>query len=172
MHNTEYDTTQGTCSTARQRIPVLATNTGQFFFELSLSLSFPKTFIIKSNRTVSIFWPLGNYGNKFDESVAPANTPPSNAVFDGCKYYYLPWTEDKSCTCVEAYWEDITFRLEPLNAMHRIIDQLVNELCLSFGRLHWLYTVNPRVLKQNLFIIIRGSEWPHPVLLDWTLSVF
>lgn len=97
--------------------------------------------------------------------MAPANTPPSNAVFDGCKYYYLPWTEDKSCTCVEAYWEDITFRLEPLNAMHRIIDQLVNELCLSFGRLHWLYTVNPRVLKQNLYLSEAQND---PIPSSWT----
>ena len=60
-----------------------------------------------------------------DESMAPSNTPPCNAVYDGCNYYYLPWSSDKPCVCVESYWENIAFRLEPLNALLRIIDRVV-----------------------------------------------
>ncbi|XP_015759469.1 PREDICTED: dysferlin-like [Acropora digitifera] len=67
---------------------------------------------------------IGNYGNMMDESVAPSNTPPCNAVYDGSNYYYLPWSGEKPCVCVESYWEDIAFRLEPLNALLRIIDSL------------------------------------------------
>ena len=61
-----------------------------------------------------------------DESVAPSNTPPCNAVYDGNNYYYLPWSREKPCVCVESYWENIAFRLEPLNALLRIIDRLVS----------------------------------------------
>ncbi|XP_022792965.1 dysferlin-like [Stylophora pistillata] len=68
---------------------------------------------------------IGNYGNMMDESVAPSNTPPCNAVYDGTNYYYLPWSSEKPCVCVESYWENISFRLEPLNALLRIIDRVV-----------------------------------------------
>ncbi|RMX57790.1 hypothetical protein pdam_00006779 [Pocillopora damicornis] len=67
---------------------------------------------------------VGNYGNMMDESVAPSNTPPCNAVYDGSNYYYLPWSSEKPCVCVESYWENISFRLEPLNALLRIIDRV------------------------------------------------
>lgn len=60
-----------------------------------------------------------------DESMAPSNTPPCNAVYDGCNYYYLPWSKEKPCVCVESYWENIAFRLEPLNALLRIVDRAV-----------------------------------------------
>ena len=57
--------------------------------------------------------------------MAPSNTPPCNAVYDGCNYYYLPWSSEKPCVCVESYWENIAFRLEPLNALLRIVDRAV-----------------------------------------------
>nr|XP_058962380.1 myoferlin-like [Pocillopora verrucosa] len=71
---------------------------------------------------------IGNYGNMMDESVAPSNTPPCNAVYDGSNYYYLPWSSEKPCVCVESYWENISFRLEPLNALLRIIDRVKNKI--------------------------------------------
>ncbi|KAL9983681.1 hypothetical protein ACROYT_G005897 [Oculina patagonica] len=71
---------------------------------------------------------IGNNGNKFDESVAPCNTPPSNAVYDGCFYYYLPWGQDKPCVCVECSWEDIAFRLEPVNILNRMVERLRESL--------------------------------------------
>lgn len=71
---------------------------------------------------------IGNYGNMMDESTAPSNTPPCNAVYDGCNYYYLPWSGDKPCVCVESYWEKIAFRLEPLNALIRIIERLKSKI--------------------------------------------
>ena len=67
-----------------------------------------------------------------DESVAPSNTPQCNAVYDGCNYYYLPWSSEKPCVCVESYWENIAFRLEPLNALLRIIDRVVRLACNWF----------------------------------------
>jgi len=69
---------------------------------------------------------IGNYGNKLDNSCEPqsSSTPPYNAVFDGNAYYYLPWNETKPCCVVESHWEDIYFRLEPINFILKIIDRL------------------------------------------------
>lgn len=69
----------------------------------------------------------GNYGNKLDENTAPcpSTTQPTNAVFDGCHYYFLPWSGTKPCVVVESSWEDISFRLEGLNLLLKIIDTLV-----------------------------------------------
>nr|XP_022342080.1 myoferlin-like isoform X4 [Crassostrea virginica] len=69
---------------------------------------------------------IGNYGNKLDENTAPcaSTTQPTNAVFDGCHYYFLPWSGTKPCVVVESSWEDISFRLEGLNLLLKIIDTL------------------------------------------------
>ena len=41
----------------------------------------------------------GNYGNKLDENspAQSSSTPPSNPIFDGNAYYYLPWMDQKPC---------------------------------------------------------------------------
>lgn len=75
---------------------------------------------------ILLSFPSGNYGNKFDESVAPCNTPPVNAVYDGCYYHYLPWGQEKPCVCVECSWEDIAFRLEPINIITRMAEREVS----------------------------------------------
>ena len=69
----------------------------------------------------------GNYGNKLDETVPPCSstTQPTNAVFDGCFYYFLPWGDNKPVVVVDSHWEDVTFRLEALNLISHIIDRLV-----------------------------------------------
>ena len=75
----------------------------------------------------SIFCVSGNYGNKLDTSVPPmaSSTPPTNAVFDGASYYYLPWNDSKPCCVVDSHWEDIQFRLGPLNQLYKTIERLV-----------------------------------------------
>ncbi|XP_065071964.1 myoferlin-like isoform X2 [Rhopilema esculentum] len=69
---------------------------------------------------------IGNYGNKLDTSVPPmsSSTPPTNAVFDGANYYYLPWNDSKPCCVVDSHWEDIHFRLDPLNQLYKVIERL------------------------------------------------
>ena len=46
---------------------------------------------------------IGNYGNKLDEQLPPSvsTTQPTNAVFDGCHYYFLPWGDSKPCVTVD-----------------------------------------------------------------------
>nr|CDS32028.1 myoferlin [Hymenolepis microstoma] len=69
---------------------------------------------------------IGNYGNNLDESVppCPSTTPPTNAVFDGCYYNFLPWGNIKPCTVVECQWEDISYRLFAINMINHIKDRL------------------------------------------------
>ncbi|KAK2145131.1 hypothetical protein LSH36_700g01069 [Paralvinella palmiformis] len=73
---------------------------------------------------------IGNYGNKLDESVPPCSstTQPTNAVFDGAYYYFLPWADTKPCVVVDSHWEDISFRLENLNHLLHIIERLKNNI--------------------------------------------
>lgn len=82
--------------------------------------------ISESDGPVEFEVSIGNYGNKLDSSVEPqsSSTPPTNPVFDGNQYYYLPWNETKPCCVVESHWEDIAFRLEPVNILLKIIDKL------------------------------------------------
>ena len=74
--------------------------------------------------------------------MAPSNTPPCNAVYDGCNYYYLPWSSEKPCVCVESYWENIAFRLEPLNALLRIIDRVVRLAIALLSQKKFLKQIN------------------------------
>ncbi|XP_071827267.1 myoferlin-like isoform X3 [Apostichopus japonicus] len=60
---------------------------------------------------------IGNFGNKLEKNVTPqpSSTQPSNAVYDGLHYYFLPWLANKPLIVVDSYWEDISFRSESLN---------------------------------------------------------
>jgi len=79
---------------------------------------------------------IGNYGNKLDEHLPPcvSTTQPSNAVFDGQSYYYLPWGDDKPSVNVDCHWEDVLFRLEAVNLLLGIAERLV-----SIGHLWSVY---------------------------------
>ncbi|XP_076439100.1 myoferlin-like [Babylonia areolata] len=69
---------------------------------------------------------IGNYGNKLDENVTPccSTTQPTNPVFDGSKYYFLPWGSTKPCVVLDCSFEDISWRLEALNLLLKIIEEL------------------------------------------------
>ena len=64
----------------------------------------------------------GNYGNKLDENTptSSSTTPPANAIFDGCSYYYLPWGEIKPYIQISSHWEDISFRIEASNQINKL----------------------------------------------------
>ena len=73
---------------------------------------------------------IGNYGNKLDDTILPqpSSTPPAFPVSDGCSYFILPWNETKPCCVVESHWEDIKFRLEPINCFELVINKLEKNL--------------------------------------------
>ena len=105
-----------------------------------------------------------------DESVAPSNTPQCNAVYDGCNYYYLPWSSEKPCVCVESYWENIAFRLEPLNALLRIIDRVVRLAIALISILIIQITISSLAigLKMSYFSLIRLPSC-HWIVCYWTV---
>ena len=74
---------------------------------------------------------IGNYGNKLDTNTPAqsSTTPPTNPVFDGTKYYFLPWMDQpqKPCCVVDSWWEDCTYRIESANIIHFTADRLVRE---------------------------------------------
>ena len=72
---------------------------------------------------------LGNYGNKLDKytPAQSSTTPPTNPVYDGNHYYYLPWMLDKPCVIVDSQWEDNTYRIESLNILLFLAKQLVGK---------------------------------------------
>lgn len=73
---------------------------------------------------------IGNYGNTLDESIVPCSstTQPTNAVFDGCHYYFLPWGDTKPCVVIDSHWEDISWRLATVNMLLKSIDDLEENL--------------------------------------------
>ncbi|XP_073239418.1 myoferlin-like [Porites lutea] len=73
---------------------------------------------------------IGNYGNQLDLSVPPSSssTSPTNAIFDGSYYYFLPWNDIKPCCCVDSHWEDVAFRLGPRNILARMCERLETDI--------------------------------------------
>ena len=54
---------------------------------------FSATRVYPGNHPVQFELSIGNYGNKQDDNspTQSSTTSPSNPIYDGNKYYYLPW---------------------------------------------------------------------------------
>ena len=76
---------------------------------------------------------IGNYGNKLDTNAPPqaSTTQPTNPVYDGNSFYFLPWMDTKPCVVVDSMWEDCTYRIEALNMLLFTLDRLVSYLHTS-----------------------------------------
>jgi hypothetical protein len=103
---------------------------------------------------------IGNYGNKYDSIIGNANcstTPPTNPVFDGTSYYFLPWENIKPCVQVTSEWEDVTLRLETMNQLMKmklyIVSSSIRNFLLKEIRLSsdW-FDINIRFIEDAKFI--------------------
>ena len=58
---------------------------------------FSANMVYLGNHPVQFEVSIGNYGNKQDDKspIQTSTTPPSNPLYDGTKYYYLPWLKEK-----------------------------------------------------------------------------
>ena len=54
-----------------------------------------------------------------------SSTPEKNPVYDGNAYYFLPYGDRKPVVKLECEWEDCLFRLEAMNMLNFIADDLV-----------------------------------------------
>lgn len=118
---------------------------------------------------------IGNYGNQLDLSVPPSSssTSPTNAIFDGSFYYFLPWNDIKPCCNVDSHWEDIAFRLEPLNILTRMCEQLETDLeniQLAISENASLTNVAVLIMKL-LDTLIDSCSKPFPRATDRTPGV-
>ncbi|KAF6018505.1 hypothetical protein EB796_023180 [Bugula neritina] len=84
------------------------------------------TMICDTDAPVEFEVSIGTYGNKLDDTVMPTAscTQPTNAVFDGCRYNFLPWENKRPCISVESFWEDISFRIDTINILLGIVDMM------------------------------------------------
>ena len=70
---------------------------------------------------------IGNYGNKLDNNTPAqsSTTSPSNPLYDGKTYHYLPWFEQKPCVVVDSQWEDCSYRIISMNILLNVAEKLV-----------------------------------------------
>jgi hypothetical protein len=87
---------------------------------------FSATMIKPADNPVEFEVSIGNYGNKLDENVPAqaSTTPPSNPVYDGNAYHYLPWTSEKPCIVVDSQWENNVYRIESQNILLFIANEI------------------------------------------------
>lgn len=97
-------------------------------------------------------------------------TSPVNAVFDGCYYYYLPWGGIKPCCNVDSHWEDIAFRLDQLNIISHICDELVNAACFS-APCDNNYSVEFR-LQEKLSVTIIASAMTEASYKNFRFNIY
>ncbi|XP_053126190.1 fer-1-like protein 5 isoform X3 [Hemicordylus capensis] len=73
---------------------------------------------------------IGNYGNTLDETCKPlpSTTQYSHAVYDGHRYYYLPWYDTKPMVAVSSFWEDVTYRIACFNTLQVVHGRLKRNL--------------------------------------------
>lgn len=83
---------------------------------------------------------IGNYGNKLDNNTPAqsSTTPPSNPLYDGKNYHYLPWYGKKPCVVVDSQWEDCLYRIISMNILLNVADKLVCA-CGNVGLGVWVW---------------------------------
>uniref|UniRef100_A0A8V0Z7X1 C2 domain-containing protein n=1 Tax=Gallus gallus TaxID=9031 RepID=A0A8V0Z7X1_CHICK len=69
---------------------------------------------------------IGNHGDTGDTTCHPAAsaTPQGHPLFDGNRYYYMPWHDSKPVVAVTSTWEDAGQRWDGQNLLHSVGERL------------------------------------------------
>lgn len=104
-----------------------ASDTKESSRQHQLSIFHAHSSLLVTSPCLLVGFSTGTYGNKLDDTVLPSasSTQPTNAVFDGCRYNFLPWENKKPCIAVECFWEDIMFRLDTINMLMGMVALMV-----------------------------------------------
>ncbi|OXB53184.1 hypothetical protein ASZ78_009279 [Callipepla squamata] len=72
---------------------------------------------------------IGNHGDTGDTSCLPAAsaTPQGHPLFDGNRYYYMPWHDTKPVVAVTSTWEDAGQRWDAQNLLHLVGERLAQQ---------------------------------------------
>eukprot|EP00079_Xenopus_tropicalis_P023312 XP_012815625.1 PREDICTED: LOW QUALITY PROTEIN: myoferlin-like [Xenopus tropicalis] len=119
------DSTKKTEDISRQ--DVVAVEKYQYKRRYSLCAVFHSaTMLQDASEAVQFEVSIGNYGNKFDSTckALPSTTQYRQPLFDGNFYYYIPWSASKPVVALTSYWEDISHRLDTVNILTALTDQL------------------------------------------------
>ena len=85
------------------------------------------TLLISSNTICDLFT-KGNYGYKLEASSLPSNISTTNEyipLYDGCNYFFLPWSDTKPCIQIASFFEDVSYRLEAINQIKNLKNFIV-----------------------------------------------
>ena len=91
---------------------------------------FNATQIQPHSSQVSFEVSIGNYGYREDPNaiIAPSTTQPAKPVTENNKLYFLPWGSRKPCCVIPCYWENNIYRIECMNILNYIANQLEDNI--------------------------------------------
>ncbi|XP_040545321.1 fer-1-like protein 5 isoform X2 [Gallus gallus] len=75
---------------------------------------------------------IGNHGDTGDTTCHPAAsaTPQGHPLFDGNRYYYMPWHDSKPVVAVTSTWEDAGQRWDGQNLLHSVGERLERNVAM------------------------------------------
>ncbi|OAF67762.1 hypothetical protein A3Q56_04526 [Intoshia linei] len=78
---------------------------------------FNASLLKKIGEPITVEISIGNYGNSLDPLVLPSNSTsqPMGTIYDGSKYYFLPWENENPIFRIICEWEDVVHRLYTIN---------------------------------------------------------
>ena len=69
---------------------------------------------------------IGSYGYREDPNgiIAPCTTQPAKPVTENNNLFFMPWGNRKPCCVIPCYWENNNYRIESMNILNYIADEL------------------------------------------------
>ena len=113
---------------------------------------------------------MGSYGYREDPNAPPSSsiTQDTKPVSDGGHYHFLPWDDKKPCCVIPCQWEDNTYRIESLNILLHIADELEKKIKGVKDLLREGKDVSPDKVAQAVINmlenLVSGLNEPLPVM--------